>query len=423
MPVTTAPPTLTVADARLSHQYLAEVLDLLYPAPCSLTGEGPDRVAEYLVVPHARKPTVLIPVGSRRVAAAAVRRFAEPQGRIGPMGRMGRLKRDAVAAALRTGAWPALLRDRVRINAPAPDADSIDSYLQRNLGTPLIISIHIGPERVDRQPVLQLLTATGRTFGFAKLGTGPLTRRLVHTETTALTTLSHVDLKEVAVPSVLHTGQWHGHQVLVQSTPPICRPGASPSRERLTTAMLEVARACGTNRGWLATSPYWADLRNRVVSVTDQPDGNQLYEAARVLIERCGDIPLTYGAWHGDWSPWNMADVAADAGTPEKLLVWDWERFSPGVPLGFDALHHELQRRVRTETDAKACVHDLVTQAPTLLDPFDVVHDGREATALLYLMDLAARYLGDRQAEAGARPGVLGAWLLPVLIDRVGRLM
>jgi hypothetical protein len=40
-------------------------------------------------------------------------------------------------------------------------------------------------------------------------------------------------------------------------------------------------------------------------------------------------------------------------------------------------------------------------------------------TGLLYLIDLAARYLADRQAHAGARLGVLGDWLLPVLLKRV----
>ena len=43
-------------------------------------------------------------------------------------------------------------------------------------------------------------------------------------------------------------------------------------------------------------------------------------------------------------------------------------------------------------------------------------------TGLLYLIDLAARYLDDRQAEAGARLGVLGTWLLPVLIAKVEEL-
>ena len=43
-----------------------------------------------------------------------------------------------------------------------------------------------------------------------------------------------------------------------------------------------------------------------------------------------------------------------------------------------------------------------------------------ELTALLYLVDLAARYLADR-AEAGARLGVLGSWLLPILLRRIAR--
>ena len=40
-------------------------------------------------------------------------------------------------------------------------------------------------------------------------------------------------------------------------------------------------------------------------------------------------------------------------------------------------------------------------------------------TSLLYLIDLATRYVTDRQAEAGARLGALGTWLLPALLRRV----
>ena len=57
-----------------------------------------------------------------------------------------------------------------------------------------------------------------------------------------------------------------------------------------------------------------------------------------------------------------------------------------------------------------------------LLAPFGVPVAGRDVTALLYLVDLATRSLTDRQAEAGARLGVLGTWLLPVLIRRVEEL-
>ena len=63
---------------------------------------------------------------------------------------------------------------------------------------------------------------------------------------------------------------------------------------------------------------------------------------------------------------------------------------------------------------------DVLARAPELLLPFGVVHrQAVEVTALLYLVDLAARYVADRQAEAGARLGVLGTWLLPILVARV----
>jgi hypothetical protein len=204
--------------------------------------------------------------------------------------------------------------------------------------------------------------------------------------------------------------------VLVQSALPIWRQRAPLAPQRLATAMVEVANAAGVSRGWLATSPYWADLRNRLSQLDGGTEASSLADAARGLIDSRGDVPLRYGSWHGDWAPGNMTSIDGE------LLVWDWERFTPGVPLGFDAIHYELQRQIQEGADPRAAVESVVRQAPGLLGPFDVVPDGCEVTALLYLVDLAARYLTDRQAEAGARLGVLGTWLLPVLIDRVRRL-
>lgn len=411
-PVKTAPALPTAADAELRGQYLRQVLALLYPQ-CSTEGGGGQRVADYLVIPDARRPKLLVPMGSRRVAVAAVRRFSEPQNRL------ARLKRDAVVLALRSGTWPALLRDRVRLSATATlsaTLDTIDGYLKETLGRELSLSVHIGPARANRKPVLQLLDPSGDTVGFAKLGTGPLTRRLVRAEGAALTALSHLRLDNVKVPQVLHSGQWQGHQVLVQTPLPVWLPREPLSSHALVEAMREVAGACGLTQGWLATSPYWSDLRNRLSQLADQAEGVQLAVAARRLVEACSDLGMRYGSWHGDWAPWNMAQ------TTGGLLVWDWERFTTGVPLGFDALHHDLQRRLAGGTDPREAVEQTVRAAGGLLTPFEVVPGSAEITALLYLVDLAARYLADRQAEAGARLGVLGTWLLPVLIDRVGRL-
>jgi hypothetical protein len=407
-PVKTAPAELTAGDSALRTQYLHEVVNLLYPRPCTTDGSGGTPFVEYLVVPDARRPRLLVPATSRRVSAAAVRRYAEPQSRT------ARLKRDAVVTAIRTGASGLLLRDRIQVAGPI--SESIDGYLTEVLGRPLSVSIHIGPARANRKPVLQLISPEGETFGFAKIGTGPLTQRLVRAETSALTALGTSGLTRLTVPRVLHAGVWNGLQVLVQSALPVWLSRAPLTPRRLSAAMMDIAGCCGFTSGPLVGSAYWAELRGRLAAVGDRPEGVALSSAAELIAGRAGQTSLRYGAWHGDWAPWNMANLA------DALLVWDWERFAQGVPAGFDAVHHDLQKRIQSSGDATAAVEAAVRQAGELLGPFGVPGDARELTALLYLVDLAARYLTDRQAEAGARLGVLGTWLLPVLIRRVEEL-
>jgi hypothetical protein len=404
-PVKTAPAELTAGDAALRTQYLNEVLDLLYPWPCRTDGSPGTPIAEYLVVPDARRPRLLVPSASRRVAAAAVRRYAEPQSRA------ARLKRDAVVAAVRTGASAVLLRDRVRVTGPF--SSSIDGYLSEQLGRELAVSVHIGPARANRKPVLQLIDAEGDTFAFGKLGTGPLTRELVRAETAALDALGASGLTRLTVPRVLHASEWRGLAVLVQSALPVWLPRTRLTQRRLVAAMLDVAGCCGYTTGPLDSSGYWQQLRARLAGAAGRPEGASLGTAAELLVKHAGDTVFRYGSWHGDWAPWNMANIA------DSLLVWDWERFATGVPMGFDAVHHELQRRIQATDDATDAVEQTVRRAGELLAPFGVPPAGRAVTALLYLVDLAVRYLTDRQAEAGARLGVLGTWLLPVLIRRV----
>ncbi|OLB64161.1 MAG: hypothetical protein AUI10_12285 [Actinobacteria bacterium 13_2_20CM_2_72_6] len=378
----------------LRSQYLTDVLSTLYP------GEG-GPVSEFVAVPDVRRARLLVPAGSRRGAAGAVRRYARPAGRA------ARLKRDLAALALRTGADRALLRDRITVGG----ADSIEAYLRLVLDRDVVVSVHIGPPRANRKPVLQLLDPAGATLGFAKLGTNALTRRLVRAEASALTAIRHAELSTVVAPRILHVGRWQGHEVLVQEALPAWRR-RRPVGYRLPVAMREVACCLGVTSGPLAESAYRTDLVARLSTV----DAPLLLAATERLMDRRGRTVLEFGAWHGDWSPWNMAALA------DAVLVWDWERFARDVPLGFDAVHHELQVRLERGEDAESAVDAAVARAPERLAPFAVVPDAAEATALLYLVDLAARYLADRQAEAGARLGRLGTWLLPVLIRRVGEL-
>jgi hypothetical protein len=96
-----------------------------------------------------------------------------------------------------------------------------------------------------------------------------------------------------------------------------------------------------------------------------------------------------------------------------RLLVWDWERFGTGVPLGFDALHHFFQRALRRMPPrhaAEACL----AQAPRTLEPFAVSAAPARHTAAHYLITLADRYERD-----GHRPlGPPSEWLNP-LVDHL----
>ena len=125
--------------------------------------------------------------------------------------------------------------------------------------------------------------------------------------------------------------------------------------------------------------------------------------AARTLVDlragieqRFGHVPLRLGAWHGDWTPWNTAVVA------DTVLAWDWERFTGGVPVGFDALHYDLQPRALAQVDAAgAAAADSVRRAPGLLAPLGVPAGSAPTVAVLYLVEILTRYVGDGQTRWG----------------------
>ncbi len=104
------------------------------------------------------------------------------------------------------------------------------------------------------------------------------------------------------------------------------------------------------------------------------------------------------------------------ASTDRGLLVWDWERFTRDVPVGFDALHYWLQAEVVPgRGEPRAAASGCIDRAPELLAPFGGGPAEARLTAILYLADLATRYLADRQGAAGAKLGQPGAWLIPAI--------
>jgi hypothetical protein len=406
--------------------YLREVCDLLWPPPAMVAvgragpgrpGRGPGRAhaeaapphSEFIVLPRLGRPRLLVPPASRP-AAAAVRRYGEPGSR------KARLATRALSIALASGLGGMMLRGRVRVHAPA-GADTIETYLRAELARDVRVSMHLGEPRANRKPVLQLLSARGEPAGFAKIGVNPLTSGLVRAERDALGRLGRAGLRDVTVPRVLHYGQWRGLDILVLSPLPVWLRRRPLPWPQLTAAMGEIAAVDGLHDAPLAGGTYWQRLAGRLAAADTGQDRAALDEALGVLAARAGGTRLAFGAWHGDWTPWNLAS------TDQGLLVWDWERFTGDVPLGFDALHYWLQTAVGpARGEPRAAAAECVGRAARLLAPLGVGGPAARLTAIVYLADLATRYLADQQARTGARLGNAGDWLIPAITDAVARL-
>lgn len=369
--------------------YLDQLTPLLWPP-----GPPGTPTVSYVGIPTDR-PRLLVPAGCPRASAAAVRRATVHRSA------RARARTAVLAALFRSGLGDRVFRARLSV----PGAGTIEDHLAAVLGRPVLLSLHIGPARANRKPVFGVLGPHGEALGFAKVGVDALTRRLVRDEARALEMLSRRPLGRVEVPSVLHHGEWNGCEVLLQSALPIGRRRSAAGPP--TGAMVAVATAGGV-RTEPADGGYVTRLAARVAAVEGKPGAAVLAGALDGAAST--GVRLRIGCWHGDWNDGNSATLAG------RVLVWDWERFDDGVPLGFDALHHDLQtaitvRRVRAADAATSTVR----RSAELLAPFGVGAADAPAVARLYLVELGTRYLADGQAEAGARLGRIHEWMTPAL--------
>lgn len=384
--------------------YLSDLTETLWPGSAPSGGSALPRSAarDYLPLPSGREPRLLVPAANPRAAARGVAAFTARHS--------SRVRSALVGAAFASGLAPLLLRDRIRVAA----GGGIEDALSASLGRELAVAVHLGPPRANRKPVLLLLSPEGHAVGYAKIGVNPLTARLVEAETAALRTLARAHLPEVAVPRLLHTGLWSGRPFLVQEALPIGNRTRRPSQRQLLRCVTQIAGIDGPARRSLTGSDYYRRLLSAVEGLGAHPCMTQL----RTALHRLPDIWLTFGAWHGDLTRWNLAS------TPQRDFVWDWERLAPQTPLGFDALHYELNESLHRGLESG--VRDwLRTGAGLLRDPMltkqglcprpQTVH----TTMALYLIELATRYLHDRQDEAGGRRAAVGEWLLPALAELV----
>ena len=401
---------LMAPPERPGHEYVVDMLRTLWPAPAVVrrSGRGSvpsgDEVAQFVALPSPSRPKALVPRSPRAASATALRALTAGTGRASRVrsASLGRLAAAGLVRALPPG---------FVISAPPGEAvDDIGTYLTRELGRPLALSLKIGPVRAVQKPVLHLISPEGMTVGFAKIGTTEFTAALVRTEAAALRLLGATPWTHLQVPEVHHHARWRGHEVLVQQ-PLEGRPWAG-ERHELQAAMVELARSQGVATRALGDSRWWVGILARLERLPGGPAAEALRDAAERVAASRGDETLGFGSWHTDWAPWNLAMAGS------RVLVWDWEQFEQDVPLGLDAVHFEIQQLVVIRAvEPREAYARTVRTAPGLLAAFGVPVEQAALTVALYLLESASRYVHD--GESGTRLSRVELWLRDTLTDVV----
>ncbi len=376
--------------------YVIDALDSLWPGQPDTVSTSP--ALQLVALPNARSPRVILPLRPWRVSAAALRRY-----RTSAIG-IRRIAAEVGSLGLRIGIGE-LLPGRMHL----PSQGGIDTHLSELLGRRVYVSLYVGPERAVQKPVLQLLDSSGTPVAFAKLAVSAATDALIRHEAETLAGLQSAALSTVRVPSVLHCGSWSSRALLVQEAL-MSTSRAGVTGDRVVAAANEVAAVGGITEHSLPDSDFVAALHARLSAMAAPSPATRLRSTLRALLATPAPS-LSFGSWHGDWAPWNMAPSGS------SVLVWDWEGFRTGVPVGFDACHHEVARLVTLQKSAPAdAFRALFNRLDAVLGPMGVAADARAWTALLYVLELSTSYLENGEATVGGTPlSRINDWIVPAI--------
>jgi len=366
---------------------LVETVRSLWPGAEATAGPArshQDGIAEFAVVPHLRSPRLLVPAHDARAAARALWRFNAATSARETWGR------TALAAAVR-GAGPLPFRDRIVVHGSP--GRSLTEHLSELFGERVSFSLGIGNARVNRKPVLQLFGEQGRSLAFAKVGDSAQGKADVRAEAASLEVLGGCSWRTLSTPRLLHHGTWAGMDVLAMSTLPTSpwhRPGhqwqlPSQSMAELADVFVEEPRP-------LHMLPWIERQRAIAAGLTDARLAEEHAQAVDEALDRSDELVWEVGAWHGDWTPWNMARHR------HRVQLWDWERFERGVPRGLDPFHYCVNAVTRRDgTSPETIIRGLELAGASRHERSTRTHQ----LAALYLLAAAGRYLPLTAAAAG----------------------
>lgn len=390
----------------LPARELADTMASLWPGARVSLGPARTRdracLAEWALVPGVRAPQQLVPLASPRAASRALRRFSAAASLRATSARL------AAGAATRTTRGAAF-RHRVRVHGSAEG--SLNEHLSAELGQPVCWSLGIGPERVNRKPVLQVFDARGRTLAFGKVGDAD-SRRDVDAEAAALAEVGAQPWRTMLVPRLLSRTEWNGMLVVLMSpleTSPAQRPAdqwkppAGPMRElgdRYAEASAPLDELAWTRR-----------QRDLLAGLSDTEERSRTATCLERLVELGGDARSAVSAMHGDWTPWNVARAGR-----RRWQVWDWERFETGVPAGLDRQHWHVNATTRARGASPESIRAGLDAARRGAD----TGLSEDLVGSIYLVATAVRYLVHRERPRGADIDSRTGMVVDLLEQRLG---
>ncbi len=337
---------------------------------------------ELLVLPNADSPRLLVPADNPTAASRAMLRFSAA------LSKRDTVKRLGVSALLRARAHAAF-PDRITVTE---SEESLRHYLGDVFGETVDVSVGLGTARANRKPVLQVFDARGRSLAFVKVGGQAVTEPLVRAEAASLQRLGESEVPNLLeVPRLLHLGRWGGASVVAMTSLETSfrqRPGRQFVVPAKAMTLLHGCFAAGHRP--LAEMPFWAPMVHAQSSLGHSAAGTRLREALDVLGRT--EVALAEGAWHGDWTPWNMSRRRG------RLQLWDWERFETGVPRGLDRCHYGVNAICRRDGVSV----DSVMRGLELAGIGNKRSAEAHASGAAYLAIITCRYLAGAETEMGS---------------------
>lgn len=304
------------------------VLDKLYrPSACASEGcltptAQAEGLCRHAVLPSARRPRLLIPLASRRIAARSLDIY-------NAQSLTARVAKGFLAAGLRAGIAQPFLRDKCSLDA------LLQEHLRQVLGcSGLTCAVSTGTPNRSQKPVLQLMDEGGHILGYAKIGWNERTIGLVRNEASVLDSLRNRAFTTTVVPRILHAGTWRQLYILVQSAPG-GRVRRAPSRldYRHIRFLCELQRTCAP----VLPPPSLSGQLDALAQMGFHYYVHLLESGLRAASRELAGEVLPAGFGHGDFAPWNIRLE------DDRLLVLDWEYGGPGRPLLWDLFHFVIQ--------------------------------------------------------------------------------